>query len=405
MKNILIVFFVIVIAFTSNVFSQFGQPHCGSQLDFEEMQRTDSARYRRFMDYEHLLQTQLLNSRSIPSGVITIPVVVHIVYNTNAPQENISSTQIDAQIQVLNEDFRRLNADAVKTPLGFRYVAADTEFEFKLATVDPNGNATTGITRTATSVNGFSQNNDVKFTSSGGHDTWDAQRYLNIWVCNLIDPVYPLTNILGYSTFPQDLATNPNLDGVVIKYTCFGVGGHTLSPYNKGRSTTHEVGHWLDLRHLWGDPPFVYNISCAYDDGVADTPPQYEPTYGCSVYPKKDPCTQMIYTGIMFMNYMDYTDDACKNLFTQGQKNRMRALFDDQNGLRRNMLGHCLTGPFWVNFANETVTSDSTVKSCGNIDVEDVSVTNNAKLKLEAPGKVTINHNFSVPVGSTLEIK
>jgi len=159
----------IVIVLTSNVFGQLGpqvQRFCGSQLDFVEMQRTDPQRYQRFKDYEDLLQNHLLNSRIIPPGTITIPVVVHVVYNTSA--QNISDTRINEQIQVLNEDFRRLNADRVNTPSAFASVAGDAQIEFKLAKIDPNGNTTTGITRTSTSVTGFSQSlNNVKTTSTG----------------------------------------------------------------------------------------------------------------------------------------------------------------------------------------------------------------------------------------------
>ena len=329
---------VIAIVLTGNLFGQTGlqvQRYCGSQLDFSEMQKTDPRRYQRFMDYEDLLQNQLLNSRSIPSGIITIPVVVHVVYNTSA--QNISDARINEQIQVLNEDYRRLNADKVNTPSAFASVAGDAQIEFKLAKIDPNGNATTGITRTSTSVTGFSQpSNNVKTTSTGGHDPWNTQRYLNIWVCDLL-PVWDglqWLSLLGYSTSPVDFSSNPNLDGVVINFNYFGKTG-TSAPYNKGRTTTHEVGHWLDLRHIWGD-----SSSCSVDDGVSDTPiqsaltPSFHPN--CPSFPRTDACSNTS-PGVMFMNYMDYTDDGCMNLFTNGQIVRMRALFDDQNGIRRQV--------------------------------------------------------------------
>ena len=303
---------------------------CGSQLDFEEMKRTDPQRYQRFVDYENLLQNQLLNSRTVPSGIITIPVVVHVVYYNST--QNITDARINEQIQVLNEDFRRLNADRTNTPAAFSSVAADVQIEFKLAKIDPNGNPTTGITRTPTPTNGFSAStNNVKSSITGGINPWNTQKYLNIWVCNLTSP----SGIMGYSSSPVDFATYPNLDGVVIHYNYFGKTG-TSAPYNKGRTTTHEVGHWLDLRHIWADNP-----SCSVDDGVADTPVQsaYTTSYhpNCPSFPRYDACTTTS-PGVMFMNFMDYTDDGCMNLFTNGQKTRMRALFDNVNGIRRQII-------------------------------------------------------------------
>jgi len=143
----------------------------------------------------------------------------------------------------------------------------------------------------------------------GGDDAWDKDRYLNIWVGNLID------GILGYSTVVGCAAAN---DGVVVLYTAFGTGGTALAPYNKGRTTTHEIGHWLNLIHTWGD------ADCG-DDHVADTPPQQAADYGCP--------SGIILScnnapvGNMYQNYMDFTNDACMNLFTNGQQSRMLALF------------------------------------------------------------------------------
>jgi hypothetical protein len=248
------------------------------------------------------------------------------VYHNDA--QNISDAQVHEQIRVLNEDFRRQNADRINTPAEFLSVAGDANIEFRLARIDPHGNPTTGITRTHTDVNGFSRDTDqVKFTGSGGRNAWNTQRYLNIWVCYLADPI-----TFAYAQFPEDFVTKPNTDGIVIGYRHFGVGGHTQSPTNLGRTTTHEVGHWLALRHLCGD-----DEDCSVDDGVDDTPSQRESMRGCYSFPKQDPCSEL-YPGIMFMNFMDLTDDACKNLFTKGQVARMRALFDTQTGVRRQLL-------------------------------------------------------------------
>ncbi len=263
------------------------------------------------------IETQPYQPQQRTNNVITIPVVVHIVYRTSA--ENISNAQVQSQIDVLNEDFRRLNTDAANTPSLFQSVAADVEIQFCLATRDPSGNPTSGITRTQTTKSSFSvYTDDVKYSSQGGQDAWPTDQYLNIWVCNLGG------NILGYAQFPNGgpAAT----DGVVIDYRYFGRGGSAQAPFNKGRTATHEVGHWLNLRHIWGD------AQCG-DDYVNDTPIQQGPNYNCPTFPSPS-CGN---TSDMFMNYMDYTDDACMNLFTQGQKTRMRAVLAP-NGFRAGLL-------------------------------------------------------------------
>ena len=192
------------------------------------------------------------------NSIITIPVVVHVVWNTN--QQNISDAQINSQIDVLNEDYRRTNIDAINTPQVWSSISADTEIEFCLASVDPNGVFTTGITRTQTSQSSFTiQNDGMKSSASGGIDPWPQEDYLNIWVCNLSG------GILGFT--PPSGFNNPS-DGVVVGYRYFSTTGVVQSPYNKGRTTTHEVGHWLNLDHVWG------SFGNCGNDNVNDTPTQ-----------------------------------------------------------------------------------------------------------------------------------
>lgn len=250
-------------------------------------------------------------------GIITIPVVFHIVWNTAT--ENISDAQIASQLQILTDDFRRFNSDAD----GTWPQAADTEIEFCMATSDPNGNATTGITRTNTSVTSFSTNDNVKFDNSGGKDAWPASDYMNFWVCDLSG------GLLGYAQFPGGPAST---DGIVCDYQYVGDIGTATSPYELGRTATHEVGHWLNLRHIWGDG------GCGQDDQVGDTPVSDASNGGCP--------TGHVSCGTvdMVQNYMDYTFDACMNLFTQGQKTRMRALFDN-GGARASLLTSTACGP------------------------------------------------------------
>lgn len=242
--------------------------------------------------------------------VVTIPVVVHVVWNTTL--QNVSDAQIQSQMDVLNADFRKLNADVSNTPGAFAGLTADCELNFCLAARTPGGAATTGIERRQTTTTSFGTNDNVKHTNTGGLDAWDATKYLNLWVCNLSG------GVLGYAQFPGGpLAT----DGVVITYTGFGTMGTATAPFNLGRTATHEVGHWVNLYHIWGDD----GTSCTGSDACADTPNQADENYGCPTFPAVS-CSNGP-NGDMFMNYMDYTDDACMFMFTTGQKARAQALF------------------------------------------------------------------------------
>ena len=243
----------------------------------------------------------------VSSGPIMIPVVVHVLYNNSS--QNISDAQVHAQIDILNQDYQRLNADTVKTAPEFRPVAASCGFRFELARIDTLGYATTGIVRRHTGISAFDINDHIKFSSMGGDDAWDRDRYLNIWVGNLTG------GILGYSSVVGGPSAN---DGVVIAYTAFGTGGTSQAPFNKGRTATHEIGHWLNLIHTWGD-------SDCGDDLVSDTPPQQTSDRGCPSGVVLS-CNNAP-LGNMYANFMDFTNDECMNLFTAGQRDRMQALF------------------------------------------------------------------------------
>lgn len=280
--------------------STYGQRNCGSMDHLHHQIEHNPERAKALEAIERHTQQYVKNNSGSRNLLVTIPVVVHVVYNSST--ENISTAQVQSQIQVLNDDFRRLNSDADNTwPQ-----AADVEIEFCLATVDPNGNSTTGITRTSTSKTSFGTNDEVKFSSSGGKDAWPASDYLNMWVCDISG------SILGYAQFPGGPAAT---DGVVMDYQYFGNTGTATAPFDLGRTATHEVGHWLNLRHIWGDG------GCGVDDFVSDTPESDAPNYGCTASHSSCGSTDMV------QNYMDYSNDACMNLFTQGQKSRMQALF------------------------------------------------------------------------------
>ncbi|MCS7073308.1 MAG: M43 family zinc metalloprotease [Bacteroidia bacterium] len=287
---------------------QSGILRCGTDLYIELQKQKDPTYEKKLQAVEEQTQRIVESRKTMRTNQIyTIPVVVHVVYNTAA--QNISDAQVLSQIEILNKDFRKLNSDTNLVPNVFKPLAADTEIEFCLATRDPNGNPTNGITRTQTTVSSFSIGSDaVKFTSQGGKDAWNPAKYLNIWVCNLGG------GLLGYATPPTGNVSST--DGVVIGYTYFGNTGTAQAPYNKGRTCTHEVGHYLNLKHIWGD-------SYCGNDNVADTPTSQQANYGCPTFPKVT-CNNGP-NGDMFMNYMDYTDDACMQMYTHGQADRMQA--------------------------------------------------------------------------------
>lgn len=298
-------------------------PHrtCGTMQHHQQLLNANPGLAAKMAAVEAHTQ-QNLNSGTHHGGpnVYTIPVVVHVVYNT--PVQNISAAQVQSQIDVLNEDFRRNNANASQTLAAFQGVAADCEMEFCLATQDPQGNPHSGITRTSTSVTAFNTNDAVKFTASGGQDIWAPSQYLNIWVCNL-------AGLLGYAQLPGGPSAT---DGVVIDFQYFGRVGTATPPFNLGRTATHEVGHHFNLRHLWGTG------GCGSTDFVADTPTSDAPNYGCPL--NHTSCGSLD----MVQNFMDYTDDSCMNLFTAGQKARMRALFNP-GGARASLLNSPACGP------------------------------------------------------------
>lgn len=248
------------------------------------------------------------------SGIAIIPIVVHVVHNPADPAQNISATQIQSQIDVLNEDFRATNPDISQVPAVWADRVADCNIEFHLASTDPDGNPTDGTTRTPSTVQFFNTElDDVKSSTTGGADPWPSDDYLNIWVCNeLRDSIGRI--ILGYAQFPGG---PPSTDGVVVANFCFGKGGTAQAPFDLGRTATHEIGHWLDLRHIWGDD----RGSCSGSDLVHDTPNQADATFHSPTFPQIS-CNNGP-NGNMFMNYMDYTDDAAMFMFTNGQSRRM----------------------------------------------------------------------------------
>lgn len=251
--------------------------------------------------------------------VITIPVVVHVLYN-NAGQ-NISDQKILEQINSLNRDFSGENTDISKVPAHFAPFVGKAGIRFELAKIDPSGKATKGIVRKQTGIQNFTTDDRAKFSGKGGSDAWDSKKYLNIWVCNLL--------VLGYATAP---GTTAEKDGVVIDTEVFGMGS---GRFGMGRTATHEVGHWLGLKHIWGD-------GYCGDDGVDDTPKQQAANRGCLTGIKLS-CGNTT-TGDMYMNFMDLVDDPCMVMFSAGQVSRMRGQFLSGGGRASLLTSNGVTG-------------------------------------------------------------
>jgi hypothetical protein len=281
------------------------------------------------------------NDMAMDNSPIIIPVVVHIVNTVGMPE--ITDAQVQQQLTVLNNDFNRLNSDRVNTPAAFLPRAAAMNVRFCLAQVNPQGQTSTGITRTSSERTNYFP---TDFVSPSDGDVllkthapgWNPNQYLNVWVTNMPPSIY------GYATFPVDPDV-PRIDsdgrvrdGVVVNQSCFGVGRSTNQSFrNAGRMLTHEVGHWLNLRHTFA------NGCMSMGDEVEDTPQQQIPVQdicpqGVLLDPYSCPSTGL--NGIMYMNYMDYSSDNCMNILTAGQVARMQAVFqtDAAGGGRREIL-------------------------------------------------------------------
>ena len=326
MRKIALFFCVASSIICSQSFAQ--QRSCASHQVYQKQIAEDPNFAQKQRDIESYTQAYIASGGSATQvgyaqrGAITynIPVVVHVLYNTTA--QNISDAQVQSQIDVLNKDFQLNNADTTKIPTAFKSLTADCKIQFCLAKRDPNGATTTGIIHKSTTKTSFGSDDGAKKSSTGGDDAWNSSQYLNLWVCNLGG------GLLGYAQFPGGASAT---DGVVILYSAFGNTGTVSAPYNLGRTATHEVGHWLNLRHIWGD------ANCG-DDLVGDTPKQQTSNFGCPTYPHVT-CSNGT-NGDMFMNYMDYVDDGCMQMFSLGQRDRIYAVL--QSGGTRASLNTSL---------------------------------------------------------------
>lgn len=325
-----------IVLLLSMVFSVYGQERCGTVEHNRSLKGAEKIdQFEEWLSRKKTSQRKSLEKRQQQESHYTIPVVVHIIHNGEPVGEgaNIPTEQVLSQIKVLNNDFKRLNADAVNTPAEFVSVAGSMDIEFVLAKQDPEGLATDGIVRVNGGRASWTSNDNYQLKSKS---YWNSDNYLNIWVCNI-------TDFLGYTQFPvsdlpglENSSNNAETDGIVVSHLAFGSsddGDFQLEPdYNKGRTLTHEMGHFFGLRHIWGDD----SGSCGGTDYVDDTPNQAGSTNSCPTHPVKDNCVDQK----MFQNFLDYTDDECMNLFTAGQIERMDFVIN--NSPRRTSL---LTSP------------------------------------------------------------
>ena len=325
MKNLITRIF----CFFIGVSSISAQNWCGTfehQQSLIENQPEKAALLQEKMEQFNRLQRENSQNGIKNNDDHIVPVVFHVIHEGGS--ENISFAQIEDQMRILNEDFARLNPDTTNTPAIFAQNSGDTNIEFRLAKIDPDGNCTQGVTRTYSNLTNGARNNVKELIQ------WDPTRYMNVWVVKTIESFSDDGNIvLGFAQFPTDLNSDPETDGIVLRHSYCGSIESASSNY--GRTLTHEAGHWLNLVHIWGDQ------DCG-DDNVDDTPTGQEPNYGvCTnnfpyhvgVCSESNGQTITQSYGEMFMNYMDYSDDFCMNMFSLGQGSRMRSAISQYRNL------------------------------------------------------------------------
>lgn len=295
-----------------------GSKSCYSMVNLNRLLNENPDLYKKMYDIEYTTRKNIAAKKpdgagnggggggSTPppySSAVSIPVIVNII-ETSAGR--VTSQQISSQISILNQDYNNNNTNVNNIPAEFADKVADCQISFTLAQVN----------RVVNSRTSWGTNDAMKYDSQGGINVTTPSTHLNIWVCEIGG------GILGYAQFPGGPSAT---DGVVIGSDYFG---QTSGVYGKGRTATHEVGHWLNLRHIWGDG------RCRQDDFVADTPSSDAPNYGCPSYP-----TVNCQSADMTMNYMDYVYDDCMYMFSNGQNTRMRSLFVS-GGARASLAGN-----------------------------------------------------------------
>ncbi len=316
--------FLLLFLFIGNT-SLLAQKKCGQDL-YQQQLMLDNPNYQYELEELEEFYLEEQNKAQSRSSNFIIPVVVHVIHKGESVGQgtNVSDARIFSQIESLNEDFQRMNADASNTPSNYGTLATDTGIEFCLASIDDAGNPTNGITR-----NQYNSISSISYIANTvkPNTIWDPLKYLNIWVLQMPDQT-----ILGYSFLPTQTMVGSNRDGLVLNYKNFGY----ISNTNSGRTATHELGHYLGLKHMWGDNDSNGNPEgCSSDDGISDTPNSAAPYFNCPSFGLSS-CGSVD----MHMNYMDYVNDNCMNLFTKGQTERMQSTL---TGIRSALVGNANT--------------------------------------------------------------
>lgn len=393
------------------VVTSLAQERCGT-VQVEEMRHQKNPRLENDQQFENWLQQKIAQrpmemqrAQGSESTTYSIPVVVHVIHNGEpiGTGLNISDAQIISQINVMNKDFNRLNLDASNTPPEFSGVAGSINIEFVLAKQDPFGAETTGIQRVQGTKSIWTITDNATFKALS---YWPAEDYFNIWVINM--PSFlgyaqlPVSNLPGLENSPDDRLT----DGIISHYQVFGSNFENLgtfnldSDYNRGRTATHEAGHFFGLRHIWGDD----GSSCSGSDYVDDTPNQANSYVGqCPTHPRVS-CS----SNDMFQNYMDYTDDACMNIFTQGQIARMVVVLE--NSPRRfsllNSDGDEPPPALALDLALRAIDSPA-LTTCGGsiipvIEIQNLGTTTatSARIQLKINGVITETKDISLSLAN-----
>lgn len=341
MRKIIYILMGLLVAQTAS--AQCGTDEYNKQLI--EQQLPSGQSYEQFM--ENIVNTRFEESSSndkTKKASRVVPVVFHVVHAYGP--ENISKEQIEDQMRIINEDFQRTNADASNTRSVFQSRAADFDIEFRLARVDPDGNCTEGITRTYDPINMLEDRRSNRSEVKSAVAPWDPSRYMNVWIVSEIFGDSEGT-ILGYAQFPW--TNSESTDGIVMIHNRVGTIG-TANAGDKGRTLTHEIGHWIGLLH-------TFQSSCFGGDGVSDTPPVSEPSYGCTAGQNPNTCSNDRPNEIdMVENYMDYANGGCMNAFTKGQ-------LDRANGYLASFAGRGSN----IGAASLSSTGVNTTPNCGPI--------------------------------------
>lgn len=334
-----ILLFAVCVAFVSTTMAQ-QVAKCG----FDKTINSVIQSYPALADtFRALTQPERSAQKTTLTGTPVVPVVFHIIL-TQSQFNQLGGTKgieqrIDSQMLVLNRDFNAANEDRVAIPADFQPLFGNADIRFGLAHTAPDGSATPGYEVIITNKNGFNVEYEygsgfgfsgAKYVANGGANAWDPESYLNFWIINPLE-AGAATNILGLAVPPwlatDDYGISTLERGIVLHYGALGkrtlISDFYVMGSDMGRTLTHEVGHYFNLLHIWGEEDGKCPQNGGDDDGIADTPPQAYASSGCPVFPKTDGCSRNP-PGIMFMNYMDYSNDSCLLMFTHGQVERMR---------------------------------------------------------------------------------